>query len=447
MLYTSTLMYVLYPISAQAASRKDVLVAGWIPYWKGDVAINDAKKNIKKLDILYPFTLEVDAQGMLVDRGNMENASWSKLFATAKKQKKEVIPTILWHDADGMHTILSDQNKRKAHIDSIMNTVRKGKYIGIDIDYEGRHAETKDAYSVFLKELKKELDQYNKKNVLVCTLESRTPTDSLRIQPGKVREYSNDYEEINTYCDRVNIMTYDQARVDAKLNNARSGEPYVPVSDPDWARKVMQEALAVIDADKLFLGVPTYGYEYTVVVEPDWYKDYQKLWSFNPRYATDIAKELGVVPGRNAAGEMSITYFATSSPFAFLADNYDALQPKAKKSTKKKSSKKSSANSTPEYVLANAERNELGQLVETMPTGKATDYKIPANTPKQNIAAARALAYANKHNVSVTFNIAWWSDAGAIAEKVELARELGIAGIAIFKIDGGEDPKMWKVLP
>jgi spore germination protein YaaH len=40
-----------------------------------------------------------------------------------------------------------------------------------------------------------------------------------------------------------------------------------------------------------------------------------------------------------------------------------------------------------------------------------------------------------------------WSDSGAIAQKVALAKRLGIRGVAIFKLDGGEDQAMWNVLP
>jgi spore germination protein YaaH len=39
-----------------------------------------------------------------------------------------------------------------------------------------------------------------------------------------------------------------------------------------------------------------------------------------------------------------------------------------------------------------------------------------------------------------------WSDVSAIKDKVTLAKKLGVRGIAIFKIDGGEDQTLWNVL-
>ena len=56
----------------------------------------------------------------------------------------------------------------------------------------------------------------------------------------------------------------------------------------------------------------------------------------------------------------------------------------------------------------------------------------------QNATASTSLQTAFRYLV--------WSDAKAIADKVALAKKLGVRGVAIFKIDGGEDPAMWDVL-
>ena len=97
-------------------------------------------------------------------------------------------------------------------------------------------------------------------------------------------------------------------------------------------------------------------------------------------------------------------------------------------------------------------------------------YKIDtsgATTTYQKMRAisdpdARALALQNGVNIDNFHNEAGelsfnymkdgnryyvsWSDATAVADKIKLAKSLGIKGVAIFKIDGKEDPLLWGVL-
>lgn len=47
---------------------------------------------------------------------------------------------------------------------------------------------------------------------------------------------------------------------------------------------------------------------------------------------------------------------------------------------------------------------------------------------------------------TASFNLLWWSDAVSVAQKIGLAKKLGVRGVAIFKLDGSHDPKLWNVL-
>jgi spore germination protein YaaH len=138
-----------------------------------------------------------------------------------------------------------------------------------------------------------------------------------------------------------------------------------------------------IPKQKITIGVATYGYEYKVTPISGGY-DYKFLWAFNPRYATDLAAQLGITPQRTSSGELSFIY--------------------------------------------------RPQNVE----------------PETNVNAASAftsIAQAAGTALDQSFNLAWWSDAQAIKDKVALAKKLGVRGVSIFKIDGGADPNLFTVLP
>jgi spore germination protein YaaH len=78
----------------------------------------------------------------------------------------------------------------------------------------------------------------------------------------------------------------------------------------------------------------------------------------------------------------------------------------------------------------------------TTPSGAPVSSQLSNSA---NVAAAAA-ALAASNNSNHTFNVLWWSDAQAIAQKVALAKKLGIRGVSVFKWDGGQDPGMWATL-
>lgn len=382
------LLAALSPVKVFASS--DLEVAGWIPYWRDSQGIKDAKKHLADIDTVYPFVYIAQPDGSIKDMAGLSDSEWKRFIKTAQSKNIEVVPTIMSSDGAMIHTLLSNAALRKKHIEAIVAAVKKGNFDGIDIDYESKRAETKDYFSLFLAELDAKLGAGK---LLTCTVEARTPPESLYREVPEVIEYSNDYEVIAEHCDRIEIMAYDQQRADIKLNEERTGAPYMPVSDVDWVRKVVELALEDIPKEKIVLGIPTYGHHYQVTVAPNWFKGYTKIGALNVPDILEVADDYNVTPSRNKAGEMSFTYIPKSS---------------------------------------------------TLKLSKS--LSIPKDTPKGNIVAARALAYANKTGETVTFNMAWYSDVGAMEDKINLAKEYDLRGVALFKIDGEEDKNVWKLL-
>lgn len=371
------------------ASDSTLEIAGWVPYWRDTQGIKDVTKHLDIIDVVHPFVFTVTTQGELRDQAGLSKKDWKKFRKTAEKKDVAIIPTVMWSDGSSIHSVLSDDTLRTAHIKGIIDMVAEGDYAGVDIDYESKEAETITYFSLFLKELKEELG----KKMLTCAIEARTPPDSLYKEVPAVLTYANDYKEIGKYCDRVELMTYDQQRADLKLNAEKAGQPYMPLSDIDWVRKVVMLALVDIPKEKILVGIATYGHHYTVTVSPDWYKNYKKIGALNVPDILDVAKEYKAKPSQNRAGEMSFTYIPKSSDLKL-----------------------------------------------------SKSLKIPKDTPTGNIVAARALAYANKTGKTVDFNMAWYSDANAMKQKIDLAKELDLRGVAFFKFDGEEDKKVWNYL-
>jgi spore germination protein YaaH len=385
-LYSLLLGILLVPTAISYAAT-NINVAGWIPYWKADAGIADASSHLNSLNTIHPFGYSVQTDGSLKDTAGIDSGSWNQLFKAAKSNNTEVIPTIMWSDAQSIHNVLTNPILRKIHELRIMILILDNNFDGIDIDYEAKLSETKDYFSLFLQELKSLMGD----KVLTCAIEARTPPDSLASAGTGPIDYTNDYKEIGKYCDRIEIMAYDQSRVDLKLVNEKRGMPYAPVADIDWDKKVINLAInSGIPKEKIMLGIPTYGYEYGMTAVKEQFIGYNRLWSLSQNYGVDTAKQYGITPSADASGELGFTYFPEESAF---------------------------------------------KILRALPA--------PTGTSDADKTADQALLFANATGMNVPFNYVTWSDANAIKEKIDWAKSEGLRGVALFRLDNAEDPKIW----
>lgn len=372
-----------------SAAATNFEITGWIPYWRSATGTADVLPHLDLVTEVNPFVYTLKSDGTFLDNGNLDQEPWVSFMAAAKAKGVRVIPTIMTGNGTLIHTLLSNSTSRVALEDRIANFVQAKGFDGIEIDFEGKRAEDKDYFSTFLKGLYARMGR----KWVMCDIEARTPPGDLYYGaaiPKDAAIYANDFTAINKYCDRVKLMTYDQQGVDQQLASsaASSSEMYAPVADPQWVEKVVNLAKQSIAPSKILIGVPTYGYEYDVTAYAQGQYTYDILWTFNPGYAWPIAQQYGITPERNKAGELYFTY----TPVA------DGQQP------------------------------------------------ISLRGAAASLAATAAATYANANNSHLSFRLMDWPDATAIAQKAALAKSLGVRGIAIFKLDGGEDPNIWNVL-
>jgi spore germination protein YaaH len=136
----------------------------------------------------------------------------------------------------------------------------------------------------------------------------------------------------------------------------------------------------------------------------------------------------------------------TASPYAPLADPkwVEAVVLADEKIIPKKKIEIGIATYGYEYQVTQLSSGYDYRLLDAFDPNYATTLATSLNiTPTRNSAGELSFAYSPN---PTSLHLLWWSDANAIADKVALAKSLGVRGVSIFKIDGGADQGIWNVL-
>jgi len=146
------------------------------------------------------------------------------------------------------HTILTDQNVQNTLLDNVMKTLNEKQYFGLDIDFEYIFPSDRENYNSFIKKV---VDRLHPLGYTVTTaLAPKTRAD----QPGLLYE-AHDYAAHGALVDHVILMTYEW------------GYTYGPpraVAPVNLVEEVLKYAVTVIPSKKILMGIPNYGYDWTL---------------------------------------------------------------------------------------------------------------------------------------------------------------------------------------
>ena len=307
-------------VSKESVKKEQKLfVSAWVPYWATDAGIASIENHPASktrhpftegniFSEINPFAFEVQSDGTLEDRAHVAGAEWSAERRILENAGVVVVPTVLWGDAAAMHRVLSDDALRTTHIQKLLTMTEAQNFSGIDIDYEGKDVADKDAFSQFLREAHATFSRVGK--TMRCTVEARDSDDAPAGFSGvRAMSWANDFSVLANECDEVRVMAYDQVFQThrAKIFEEKGDVPYAPNADIAWAESVMRYALQYIPAEKLMLGVPTYGWEFRITKTENGTR-YERVKAVNYPEAVQKAKSSGVIPTRNAGGEIDFVY-------------------------------------------------------------------------------------------------------------------------------------------
>lgn len=149
-------------------------------------------------------------------------------------------------DRDLLHRVLTEPALRDACLNDIVTTVRAFDFDGVNMDFESVHLKDKANYAEFMRLLRERLAPLGKLTTIAV--------------PAKFSDADNswngpfDYAKMGQHCDFVMVMTYDEHGSWSKPG---------PVASLPWVEKAMQYAVSRIPAEKVVMGFPTYGRDWT----------------------------------------------------------------------------------------------------------------------------------------------------------------------------------------
>lgn len=237
------------------------------------VDIEFLRTQLPYLSYFTPFTYGITQSGGLVDLDDVA------LIEAARENSVKTLMHLSTLTEEGNFSneraslVFNNAEVQNTLIDEIIENMRNKGYNGLDVDFEFIYPEERYDYINFLNNLRVRL------NPLGYPLLSAVAPKTSDTQRGVLYE-GHDYAGIGGAANAVLLMTYEWGYTFG---------PPLAVSPLPNVRRVAEYALTRIPANKLFLGIPTYGYDWTL----PYVKGNPGAPSLSPAEAVNIARQYG----------------------------------------------------------------------------------------------------------------------------------------------------------
>lgn len=208
-----------------------------------------------RLDTVGIFTFEVDITGTITETGTSIS---SMLPYINRWPHIKWLLTIMNHGTASIFTALRNNTNgaKDKFLTEIIRIMNKYPWCdGVDIDLErGGGYENKDAANILFRDIYNTVKAYNSSKLVNICLPGMTSVG------GSVGgENWCVYEDLDPCCDTAAIMSYGMAW---------AGSAPGPVSPRDWLEGIYNYASRVMTPEKIFLGLPAYGWNWRIHDSP-----------------------------------------------------------------------------------------------------------------------------------------------------------------------------------
>ena len=204
-----------------------------------------------RLDSVGIFTFEVDITGTITETGT----SISSMVPYINKWTHiKWLLTIMNHGTASIFTALRNNTggAKTKFLSEIVRIMQKYPWCaGVDIDLErGGEFENRDAANALFRDIHQTVKAYNTAKLINICLPGMTSMN------GSVGgENWCVYADLNAYCDTASIMSYGMAW---------AGSAPGPVSPRSWLEGIYDYATQAMNPNKIFLGLPAYGWNWQI---------------------------------------------------------------------------------------------------------------------------------------------------------------------------------------
>jgi len=170
--------------------------------------------------------------------------------------------------------ILTSETIQNKVLDEALRIMEEKGYLGLDFDFEYLGAENRERYNQFLRKARVRLKEKN--YFISSALAPKKSADQI----GVLYE-GHDYRAHGQIVDFIFFMTYEWGW---------SGGPPMAVSPINEVREVMEYAISEVPRNKIMMGIPLYGYDWTL----PYVKGGRFARSISPQQAIALALRYGV---------------------------------------------------------------------------------------------------------------------------------------------------------
>lgn len=225
------------------------------------------------LTYLTPFTYGLAPDGGLLPLNDAELLAAAGHYRTEGLMHLSTLTEEGGFSNDRSSVLLASEENQDRLILAIIQNLRRKNYYGLDVDFEYVYPEEREAYAAFINKLRERLNPLG--YPVIVALAPKTSAQ----QQGLLYE-AHDYRLLGEAANAVFLMTYEWGYTYG---------PPMAVAPINAVRAVLDYAVTEIPRDKIFMGIPIYGYDWTLPYQAG----ASKAESLSPRRALELAVQYG----------------------------------------------------------------------------------------------------------------------------------------------------------